>query len=236
MTTAAQALEDHQTLSSENKEVRSMTLRQSSREISFIAILLLAGATAFAQQPQPGGAQQSSPAQQQPGQANNPNSALANADASGPSTPNFADQAFVEDTLKDNQALLQMSQLAQQKASSGDVKEFSQHMIQIHTQLNQQLAPLAKQLDVSANQKPSKQEKKEIAQLEQLSGPDFDTAYIQAMAKEQQHSLKEFKNEESAQNPMIQKATKIDEPVLTQHFQILQKIAQTHNVPLDAKE
>jgi putative membrane protein len=214
-----------------------MTPQHSRREISFIAVLLLAGATAFAQQPQ-NMQQQSSPAQQQqptPGQSN-ATSSIANADSPSPSGPNFADQSFIEDTLKDNQAQVEMSQLAQQKASSGDVKEFSQHMIQIHTQLNQQLAPLAKQLAVNENQKPSKEAKKEIAQLEQLSGPDFDTAYIQAMVKEQQHSLKEFKSEESAQNPMIQKATKIDEPVLTQHFQILQKIAQTHNVPLDAKE
>jgi putative membrane protein len=209
---------------------------KSSREISFIAVLLLAGATALAQQSS-SMQQQSSPAQQQPTPCqSNASSSLANADSSGPSTASFADQSFIEDTLKGNQAQVEMSQLAQQKASSGDVKEFSQHMIQIHTQLNQQLAPLAKQLAVNENQKPSKEAKKEIAQLEQLSGTDFDTAYIQAMVKEQEHSLKEFKSEETAQNPMIQKATKIDEPVLTQHYQILQKIAQTHNVPLDNKE
>jgi putative membrane protein len=206
-----------------------MSNRQST-EISFVAVLLLAGATAFAQQPN-SMQQQQTPAQQQttPGQ---PNSSLPGADTSAPSTPSFADQAFVEDTLKNNQAQVQMSQLAQQKASSGDVKDFSQRMIQIHTQLNQQLVPLAKQLDVSQNQKPSKEQKKEIAQLEQLSGPDFDTAYLQAMAKEQEHSLKQFKSEQSAQNPMIQKAAKMDEPVLTQHYQILQKIAQTHNVTI----
>jgi putative membrane protein len=169
-----------------------------------------------------------------PGQSSN--SSLANADTSGPSTPNYADQSFVEDTLKGNDAQVQMSQLAQQKATSGDVKEFSQRMVQIHTQLNQQLVPLAKQLNVSESQKPSKQEKKEIAQLQQLSGPEFDTAYLQAMAKEQEHTLKQFKSEESAQNPMIQKVAKVDEPVLSQHYQILQKIAQTHNVTIASAE
>jgi putative membrane protein len=204
-----------------------MSIRQSTPEISFVAVLLLAGATAFAQQSS-GMQQQSSQAQQttQPASADNP----------GSSTPNYADQAFVEDALKNNDTQVQLSQLAQQKASSGDVKEFSQRMIQIHTQLNQQFVPLAKQLDVSQNQKPSKQEKKEIAQLEQLSGPEFDTAYLQAMAKEQEHSLKQFKNEETAQNPMLQKAAKVDEPVLTQHYQILQKIAQTHNVTIASAE
>jgi putative membrane protein len=202
-------------------------------KISLFPILLLAGATAFAQsamqQQQP-----STPTPQTPGQAAGP---TANADASGPSgTPNFADQAFVEDTLKNNDTQVQLSQIAAQKASSGDVKDFSQKMIQIHTQLNQQLAPLAKQLDVNANQKPSKQEKKEIAALEQLSGPDFDSAYLQAMAHEQAANLKEFKSHENAQNPSIQKATQMDEPVLTQHYQILQKIAQTHNVTLASND
>ena len=109
-------------------------------------------------------------------------------------------------------------------------------MIEVHTKLNEQLAPLAKHMDVSPNPKPSKDQKKAIAQLEQLSGTDFDTAYLQAMAREQQHSLKRFKSAESSPNPNLQKAAKVDGPVLTQHYQILEKIAQTHNVPLDQKE
>jgi putative membrane protein len=210
-----------------------MSIQNSQTKFSFAAVLLLAGATAFAQQ---GAMQQqapSAPAPQTPSQASAP---TANADAAGPPMPNYADQAFVENMLKNNDAQIQMSQLAQQKASSGDVKDFSQRMIEIHTQLNQQLAPLAKQLDVSQNQKPSKEQKKEIAQLEQLSGPDFDSAYLQAMAREQAHSLKQFKSGETATNPSIQKAAKVDEPVLDQHYQILQKIAQNHNVTLQASE
>ena len=203
-------------------------------KLSLFPILLLAGATAFAQQSAMQQQQPSTPQPQTPAQAAGP---TTNPDAAGPSsTPNYADQAFVEDTLKNNDTQVQLSQLAQQKASSNDVKDFSQKMIQIHTQLNQQLAPLAKQLDVNADQKPSKQQKKEIAALEQLSGPDFESAYLQAMAREQAKSLKQFKSEEKAQNPNIQKATQIDEPVLTQHYQILQKIAQSHNVTLASND
>ena len=210
-----------------------MSIQNARTKFSFGAVLLLAGATALAQQSAMQQQPPSTPTPQTPGQANAPS---ANADAAGPPMPNYADQAFVENMLKNNDAQIQMSQLAQQKASSGDVKDFSQRMIEIHTQLNQQLAPLAKQLDVNQNQKPSKEQKKEIAQLEQLSGTDFDTAYLQAMAREQSHSLKQFKSGESLQNPSIQKAAKVDEPVLDQHYQILQKLAQTHNVTLDAKE
>ena len=56
------------------------------------------------------------------------------------------------------------------------------------------------------------------------------------MAREQARSLKQFKSEEAAQNPNIQKVSKMDEPVLTQHYQILQKIAQTHNVTLASND
>jgi putative membrane protein len=210
-----------------------MTFTKPSIAMSFLATLLLAAA-ASAQQPS---MQQSSPSQSNQGQ---PKSALSKVDNdtpnAAPTGPSMADQAFVEDTLKNNDAQVQMSQIAQKKASYADVQQFSQHMVEIHTQLNQQLAPLAKQLDVSTNPKPSKEQKKELAQLEQLSGPDFDSAYLQAMSREQAHSLKQFKSGESSANPNIQKAAKLDEPILDQHYQILQKIAQTHNVPLDAKE
>jgi putative membrane protein len=214
-----------------------MSIRQFSR-ISSLAVLSLAGIAALAQMPAGGGGmQQSSPNQQQPatnqpGGPGNPNTGMPSDQQPAPSV---ADQAFLEDTLQADVTQVQMSQLAQQKSTSDDVKQFSQQIVQLHTQLDNQLKPLAKQLEVSAPQKPSKKEKQEIDKLEALSGPDFDAAYLQAMAKEQQHTLKEFKSEESTQNPMIQKATKIDEPVLTQQLQVLQNLAQTHNIPLESK-
>jgi len=211
-----------------------------TRPAMFFLATLLSAAAASAQQQ---GMQQPSASQSsaQP-QSGAPMSVLSKTDSSnpnpapGPNGASFADQAFVEETLKNNDAQVQMSQLAQKKASYADVQEFSVHMIEIHTKLNEQLAPLAKQFDVSQNPKPSKEQKKEIAQLEQLSGTDFDTAYLQAMAREQQHSLKRFKSLESSPNPNLKKAAQVDEPVLTQHYQILEKIAQTHNVTLEEKE
>jgi putative membrane protein len=206
-----------------------MIIRQSSTMISCVTVLLLAGAIAFvpssdAQQPQGSAA----PAL---GSSNDP-SGLSNNELIP--TPNYspADATFVQDTLRNNQTQVEMSQLALQKASSDDVKDFGRHMIQIHTQLNQQLSALAKHMQVDPNEKPTKQQKKDIAQLGQLSGPDFDTAYLLAMAKEQEQSIKQFKSQETGKNPNIQKVAKLDEPVLSQHYQTLQKIGQAHNVTI----
>lgn len=145
----------------------------------------------------------------------------------------YSDMAFVQDVMQNNNAEVQMSQLATTKSQSADVQQFGQKMVQVHNELNEQLKPAAKQLGVNDSKGPSKKEKQQIAQLASLTGPDFDTAYIMAMAKEQQKSLKAFKDEaNNTQSPGLQQAAKTDEPVLSQHYEILQKLAQAHNVTI----
>jgi putative membrane protein len=208
-------------------------------------ILMAAAATLFtcgaAMAQQPGGMQQPSPSQQQqmpsqPGTAGAPGATTGVPDAGSPGQQAYGDQMFVHDALEDNQAQVEMSRLAQQKSSSDDVKRFGEKMVQIHTELNEQLTPAAKELGMSAPDGPSKKEKKEIERLQALSGPDFDTEYIQAMAKQQQHDLKEFKDEaQSGQTANIQQTAKQDEPALAEHYQVLEKLAQAHNVTLESK-
>lgn len=194
---------------------------------------------------QPGGPpQQPSPSQQQqmpggqgaPG-TSAPSAGMPEAPQSQPVQTAYGDQVFIHDTLEGNDAQVAMSQLAQQKSTSQDVKQFSQKMVQIHTDLSNQLRPAAKELGMSEPKGPSKKEQKEIDHLQALNGPDFDTEYIQAMAKQQQHDLKAFKDEaQSGQTPNLQQAAKLDEPVLAQHYEVLQRLAQTHNVTLESKK
>lgn len=154
----------------------------------------------------------------------------------GAQMPSFADQSFLRKTLEDNQAQVQMGQLAEQKSSSTDVKQFGEKMAQVHEQLSAQMKPLAQKLGVSEPKEPSKKERQEIEQMQSLSGADFDTAFIKAMMKEQQSDLKDFKNEaQSAQDPNVQHLAKMDEPVLSQHLQLLEQLAQAHNVTMESK-
>jgi putative membrane protein len=224
---------------------RVFSRRLSSRGILLVAASVLwAGSTAWAQETpgggggSGGGSQQPTPSQQQPmpGQPGSPSTGMPDA-GNSPGQPSYVDQAFVHDTLEGDNAQVEMSQLAQQKSPSNDVKQFGQKMVQIHTELNNQLEPAAKQLGINDPKGPSKKAKKDIERLQALSGPDFDTAYLQAMAKQQQHDLKGFKNEAQAgQNPTLQQAAKQDQPVLTEHYQVLQKLAQIHNVTLESQK
>jgi putative membrane protein len=201
-----------------------------------LATAALFWAAAAVAQQNPG--MQGPPMQQQPmpGTAGTPGSPTAEMPGMSPEDQ-YSDMAFVQDTLENDDAQVQMSQLAQSKSQSTDVQQFGQQMVQVRNELNNQLKPVAKQLGVNDSKGPSKKDKQQIAQLEALSGPDFDTAYIMAMAKEQQKSLKAFKDEENnARSPGLQQAAKADEPVLSQHHETLQKLAQAHNVTITASK
>jgi putative membrane protein len=223
-----------------------MFAKQSAKRLPFVAGLMMAAALAApAQMQQPGsmpgnpggtpGGTPGAPPSASQGQPGAPGMANPSADSPVMRMQNMQDGEFVQKVLADNDAQVQLSQLAQQKATSDDVKQFSEKMVQIHTELNQQMQPLAKKLDVSKPKKLDKKEKKELAQLQSLSGPAFDKAYIQDMAAAQQQGLKLFTKEaKTGEQTGVALTAQKDEPILEQHFAVLKKIAAAHNVPLES--
>jgi putative membrane protein len=132
---------------------------------------------------------------------------------------------------------VQLGQLAEQKSQSNDVKQFAQKMVSDHTQMGEKwFKPVAKQMGVSEPKGPSKKDKKLIEKLQGLSGPQFDTEYIQAMVKDHKEDLKDFKSEaEMAQDPNVKQIATQGTNIIQQHLQLIEQIAQAHNVPLEGK-
>jgi putative membrane protein len=150
-----------------------------------------------------------------------------------PNMPNTTAETFLRSVFESNFTQVQMSQLAAQKSGSEDVKQFSDQMVIVHNKLDDQLTPMAKQMGVDKPKGPSKKCKKELDKLQSLEGESFDTEYLQAMASEQQDAMKRFdKESKDSLNPAAQEAAKADGPVLEQNYQVLEKIAQAHNVNL----
>ena len=216
----------------------------STKLLLYPAVALLAALTATAQMPAGGaGGQPQQPQPQQPMPGQQPQQAPNNPTAGGPMNPtaptqgSFSDQAFVKSTLEASASEVQLGQLAQQKSQSEDVKQYGLKMVQIHTQLDQQIKPVAKKLGVSEPKGPSKKQKQEIARLEALSGPQFDEEYIKEMVKDQQEVVKDFKEEmQLAQDPTVKQIAQTDEPVFEQHLKVIQQIAEKHNVGVENKK
>lgn len=211
--------------------------RVLTRAFMASGVVLVSGAMVMAQQrPMQSTPQQTSPTTNNPNTnpgMNNPESAQQTQidQEQNAATHAMQDKSFVKKAAEGGLAEVRLGELAQQKSNSQDVKDFAQKMVNDHTQLNNQMQPIAQQMGVSSPQGLSKKDKKEIAKLENLSGQQFDEAYIKYMVKDHKKDLSEFKDEASrTQNPQLKNAAQQGAQVIDQHLQLAERLAKDHNV------
>lgn len=141
------------------------------------------------------------------------------------------DKHFVEDALKGGMAEVELGRLASQKGASDDVKMFGQKMVEDHTKLGEKMKAVAAEIGVKAPDTVSAGGMATKAKLEVLSGKSFDDAYISAMVKDHEEDLQAFKNEAAnGSSPEVKRAAHQGEMVVSEHLEMIRKIAQTHNV------
>src|SRR4051812_5918878 len=102
--------------------------------------------------------------------------------------PNTVDQLFARQLLIGGDAEVELGKLAGSKAKSNAVKEFAKHMVEDHSKASSQLQKLAKanRADQPRGAASDPDATMVRAQLEKLSGPDFDIAYIAAQVGDHQ--------------------------------------------------
>jgi putative membrane protein len=128
---------------------------------------------------------------------------------------------------------VKLGQLASEKGSSEDVKQFGQKMVEDHTKLGDQMKQVAEQLSVTPPEGLSAQDQAIYTRLEGLPGDEFDKAYIQAMVKDHRTDLSEFKKEaRMGKSPAVKDAAQQGEKVITEHLRMIEQIAQKHNVTM----
>lgn|SRR5919199_2135630 len=88
------------------------------------------------------------------------------------------DRQFVMDAAQGGMAEVQLSQLALQRSTDPQVKQFAQQMIQEHTRANEQLMRLAAQKGITPPPTVGPKYQAAMARLMQLSGASFDQAYM----------------------------------------------------------
>jgi putative membrane protein len=141
------------------------------------------------------------------------------------------DKTFVKNALQGGMAEVQLGQLALQKSSNDDVKQFAQRMVDDHTKLGDEMKQVAQQMSVKIPDAPSGKDKSTMAKLQALNGDAFDKAYIKDMVKDHEKDQKEFKQEAAnATNPALKQVATQGEQVISEHLQMIQQIAQKDNV------
>jgi predicted outer membrane protein len=129
---------------------------------------------------------------------------------------------------------VKLSQLAQQKAQSQEVKDLAKMLEQDHTQANNQLMAVAKQKNIDL---PSdlKGEPKEVYEaFQKLEGSDFDNAYLLFNIKDHLKDIMMFQKEaQKGTDPEIKQWAAQTLPHLQKHASHINTVAQASGVPMD---
>jgi len=155
--------------------------------------------------------------------------ATNNQDPNGPAA--MMDKAFVRQALQGGMAEVQLGQLALQKSSNPDVKQFAQKMVDDHTKLGDALKQVAQQMNLKQPDSLSGKDKSTIAKMNALNGDEFDKAYIKNMLKDHKQDDKEFKQEaNNTSNPALKDLVSKGGQMIDQHLQMIEQIAQKNDI------
>lgn len=173
-------------------------------------------------------------------QINRPQQQSAATTAMQDSAPNagdvgqtMKDKMFLRKAAQGGLAEVKLGQLAAQKGSSEDVKSFGRKMVDDHTKLNNDMAPIADSMGVRLPKDLSKDDQAEYDKLNGLAGNDFDVEYLTFMVKDHHKDLHEFRQEAaSTTDPTLQAAVVNASKVIHEHTVMVDKLARDKGVPV----
>lgn len=134
------------------------------------------------------------------------------------------DRAFVIRAAQGNLAEVELSQVALKQASSNQVRQYAQHMIDEHTEANNRLMQLVQQKGLTPVRPQLDAKHQAIReQLEKLSGQQFDQQYMSVMTLDHVQTVELFQQAaQKVQDPDLRAFAKNTLPNLQNHLQMAQ--------------
>jgi len=138
------------------------------------------------------------------------------------------DRTFIMEAAAGGMAEVELGRLASQKASSSEVKQFGQMMVDDHTKANDQLMKIAQTKGFAAPHALKPQDQATQDRLSKLSGEAFDRAYMQHMVQDHKKDVSLFRKQStSASDAEVKQFASSTLPTLEKHLSRAQEIAQT---------
>ena len=140
-------------------------------------------------------------------------------------TPNkgVSDQTWVTQTAMGGMAEVELSKLAQQKASAADVKTFAQRMVDDHSKASDELKSIAAKKNITLPGDMDAKHKAVSDRLSKLTGAAFDRAYMQAMVADHTKAVADFKREsQTGKDPDIKAFAAKHLPTIEDHLKTAQ--------------
>lgn len=141
------------------------------------------------------------------------------------------DASFYEHAAQGGIAEVEAGNLAKQKSSNQQVKDFGAMMVKDHTAANDKLKALADSKSISLPSTSSVRQMATKAKLEVLSGETFDKSYIKGQVKAHQNTIALFRKEiASGQDPDAKAFAKKTLPTVRSHLKAINAIASSAGV------
>jgi putative membrane protein len=119
-------------------------------------------------------------------------------------TGRTSDRQFIVKAAEGGMTEVELGKLAQEKASSPDVKQFGARMVTDHSKADADLKALADKKGVPVPESLDSKHKAMVEHFQRLSGSAFDRAYVKAMVRDHENDATEYREAStSAQDPDV---------------------------------
>jgi putative membrane protein len=140
-------------------------------------------------------------------------------------------QKFVKEAAQGSMAEVELGNLAKDKASKDEVKQFAERMVQDHSKANEELKSIAQQKNIALPTDLPAKEKAHKEKLASLSGDEFDREYMRQMLKDHRKDVNEFKRaSKNVKDEDIQNFAQKTLPTLQDHLKQAQQVAKSVGV------
>jgi putative membrane protein len=129
------------------------------------------------------------------------------------------EKRFVKEALLGGMTEVELGKVALEKASSDQVKQFAQKMIDDHSKANEDLKQLASKENINVSDSLDSKHQSRVEKLSKLSGADFDRAYIKDQLNDHQQDVQEFQQEaQRGSDPDVKSFASKMLPVIKEHL------------------
>lgn len=144
------------------------------------------------------------------------------------SSPATTDRNFILKAAQSDIAEIQGGKTAQSNASSDGVKKFAAQMVADHTKTSDQLKPMAQSRGVPLPAAPSAKDERDMKKMSELSGADFDRAYMASQVRAHRDAVSLFRNEaKSGKDAELKSFAAATLPALEGHLKMATDLAKT---------
>lgn len=135
--------------------------------------------------------------------------------------------SFLQEAARDNMAEVKMADVAQERASSDEVKYYAKQLKASHEVAKERLEEIADNQDVDLPDEPNDQQQQKQDKLSKLEGQQFDRQYLQTMIEGHKKTIQEFEQQaKTGPDQQVRQYAKNNLPALRAHLEMAQQLQQ----------